>query len=148
MIAARRSATGPEYDPTAWRAIHAPSATSESTSTAYTLICSSLSGEVLWRPRPEHVGGRAPRAPAAELLPPVRVGEVGGDLVDVVRPADQPALLVVEREIEVARVHELGDNTVDRPVELLQVAGCAGQLGDPVQGPLHLAGIWAGGPAS
>ena len=45
--------------------------------------------------------------------------------------------------IEVARVHELGDDTVDRPVELLQVAGRARQLGDPVQGLLHLGGLRA-----
>ena len=83
-----------------------------------------------------------PRASAAaELLPPVRIGEVGVDLVDVVRPVDQPALLVVERDIEVARVHELADDTVDRPVELLQVVGRARQLGDPVQGFLHLGGL-------
>ena len=42
--------------------------------------------------------------------------------------------------IEVARVHELADDSVDRPVELLQVAGRARQLGDPVQGLLHLGG--------
>ena len=85
-----------------------------------------------------------PRAlAAAELLPPVRIGEVGVDLVDVVRPVDQPALLVVEREIEVAGVHQLADDSVDRPVELLQVAGCARQLGDPVQSLLHLGGLRA-----
>ena len=57
-----------------------------------------LSRQVLWLPRTKHVRGHAPRVAAAELLPPVRIGDVGVDLVDVVRPADQPALLVVERD--------------------------------------------------
>ena len=67
-------------------------------------------------------------------------GKVPVDLVDVVRPVDQLPLLVVERDEEVLRVHELADDLVDRPVELLHVLRRARQLRDAVQRALHLGG--------
>ena len=68
------------------------------------------------------------------------IGEVGVDVVDAVRPVDQLPLLVVDGDVEVLGVHELADDLVDRPVELLHVLSGARQLGDAVQRVLHLGG--------
>ena len=87
---------------------------------------------------PQHVGGCPPRLPAAKGIPRVRVGNVGIDLVDVIGEADQLPLLVVERDVEVVRVHQLADDGVHRPVELLQVLRRARELGDAVERGLHL----------
>src|SRR5438067_6459403 len=96
--------------------------------------------EQLRRTRPQHVGRRAPRVAAAEFVSLVGVGDVEVDGVDVIREADPLALLVVERNEEVLRIHELPDDLVDRAVELLHVLGRARQLGNAVQGVLHPGG--------
>ncbi len=90
----------------------------------------------------EDVRRDAPRRFAlAELEPLVRIGEIELVLVDVVRPIDQAALLVVERDEDVPRVHELAYDGVDRPVELLHVLGSARELSDAIQSVLHLGGV-------
>ena len=90
--------------------------------------------------RAEHVGRRACRGAGAQLLPDVGVGPIGIELVDVERPVDQLPPLVVERDVEVVRVHELADDAVDRGVERLHVLRGARRLGDAVQGVLDLLG--------
>ena len=93
--------------------------------------------------RAEHVGRRACRGAGADLLPDVGVGRVGIELVDVERPVDQLPPVVVERDVEVVRVHEPADDAVYRRVELLHVVGGARRLGDAVEGVLDLLGAAA-----
>jgi hypothetical protein len=93
--------------------------------------------------RPKHVGRDPARVTLAELKPLVRVRLFRIDRVDEVRPVDPLPLLVVERDEEVFGVHELSDDLVDRAVELLHVLGRARQLGDAVQGFLHLLCVFA-----
>ena len=88
----------------------------------------------------EHVGGGPPRLPAAEIDPCVGGRPVDVHLVLPVGPVDQLPLLVEERDEEVVGVHELADDGVHRPVELLHVLGRARELGDPVERRLHLLG--------
>ena len=90
--------------------------------------------------RSEHVGGGPPRLPAAEIDPCVGGRPVDVHLVLPVGPVDQLPLLVEERDEEVVGVHELADDGVHRPVELLHVLGRARELGDPVERRLHLLG--------
>ena len=99
-----------------------------------------LVAEQLRRPGAQNVGSRPPRVAAAELVPVVRIGEVGGQLIDVIGPADQLPLLVVERDEEVGRRHQVRDDGVHRSVELLHVLCRARELGDPVERGLHLLG--------
>ena len=87
--------------------------------------------------------GHPARLTAAELDPLVRVGPVVVELVDPVGVVDQLPLLVVERDVEVVRVHQLADDGVHRPVELLQVLRRARELGDAVQRGLHLLRVTA-----
>jgi len=60
------------------------------------------------------------------------------ELVDVVGPADQLPVGVVQRDEAVVREHQLADDAVHRPVELLHVARRARELGDAVQRQLDL----------
>ena len=80
------------------------------------------------------------RVARAELIPLVGVRNIEIDLVDVVRPADQLPLLVIEGDEEVARVHQLADDRVHGAVELLHVLRRARQLGDSVERGLNLVG--------
>ena len=92
----------------------------------------------------EHVSRHPARLAVAELDPLVYLGPVlVVELVDVVREVDQLPLLVVEGDVEVARVHQLADDGVNRPVELLQVLRRARELRDAVERGLHL--LRAGG---
>ena len=68
-------------------------------------------------------------------------GNLGINLVAVVREVDQLALLVIERDVEVVRVHQLADDLVDPGVERRHVLGGARRLGDAVQGGLDLRGV-------
>ena len=88
----------------------------------------------------KHIRSRPSRVTFAEGIPLVRVGDVLEDLVVVVRKVDPLPLLVVERDEEVVREHQLADDGLDGAVELLHVPGRAGQLGDAVQRGLHLVG--------
>ena len=86
-------------------------------------------------------GGEPARIADPERFPDMRIGNVRVDGVPVVREVDHPALVIEQGDEEVLAVHEASDDFVDRRVELLQVAGGAGGLGDPVQrrlGPLLL----------
>ena len=86
---------------------------------------------------------RAPGLALAERIPLVGVRDVEVDLVDVVGPADQLPLVVVQRDEEVVRVHELADDGVHLAVELLHVLRRARELGDPVQRRLNPLGASA-----
>ena len=94
-------------------------------------------------PGSEHVRGGPACVAGAERVPAVGVRHVEVQLVDVVRPADQLPLLVIERDEEVARVHQLADHAVHGPVELLHVLCGARQLGDSVEPGLDLVGVAA-----
>src|SRR5262245_32999391 len=93
--------------------------------------------------RAQEVGGRAGGVADPERLPHVRIRDVRVDRVDEVREVDHPALVVVESDVEVVRVHEFADDRVDLPIEVLHVLGGARRLGDPVQGVLDLLGALA-----
>ena len=67
------------------------------------------------------------------------------ELVDVVRPADQLPVLVVQRDEEVVRVHELAHDGVHLAVELLHVLDRARELGDPEERRLHAFGARVAG---
>jgi hypothetical protein len=99
---------------------------------------SSSAGNELWLSGPQHVCGRPPSIALPERIPLVRVGNVQVQLVDVVGPVDQLPLVVVQRDEEVLRVHQLAHDRVHRRVELLHVAGRARELRDPVEGVLNL----------
>ena len=101
----------------------------------------ALVREQLRRAGAEHVRGRAAGVACAEGVPHVGVRHIHLDLVDVVGPADQLALLVIEGDEEVVRVHQLADDRVHLPVELLHVLRRARQLGDAVQPGLNLLGV-------
>src|SRR5690349_3786410 len=94
---------------------------------------------------PQDIAGRPPRVLALEWEPPVRIGEVVLLFVLDVRPADQLALFVPERDEEIPREHELPHDLVGRAVELLHVLRRARKLGNAVQGVLHPGRI-VGGP--
>ena len=64
------------------------------------------------------------------------VRPVGVDGVDVEREVDLLPLCVVQGDVEVLGVDEPGEDLVDAAVELLHLAGRAGQLGDAIQGRL------------
>jgi hypothetical protein len=94
--------------------------------------------------RSEDVRRYAPCLPRADRVPLVRIGEiVVGDLVDVIGPVHELALLVVQGDIEVPRVHELADDLVDRAVELLHVLRGARELRDAVKRVLDLLPVFA-----
>ena len=97
--------------------------------------------EELRRTLAQHVRRRAPRLAATEFVPLARVGDVEVNGVDVVREVDPLSLLVVERDEDVPRVHELADDLVDSAVELLHILGGTRQLGDAVQRVLRLGGV-------
>ncbi len=78
---------------------------------------------------------------AAEIDPCVGGRPVDVHLVLPVGPVDQLPLLVEERDEEVVGVHQLADDGVHRPVELLHVLGRARELGDPVERSLNRRGI-------
>ena len=90
--------------------------------------------------RAEHIRGRPPGLTLAERIPPARVRDVDVDLVDVVGEADQLPLVVIERDEEVVREHELAHDGVHLAVELLHVPRRARELGDPVKGCLNALG--------
>src|SRR5439155_23527490 len=83
---------------------------------------------------------RPPGLAFAERIPPMWIGEVAIEFVDVVRPADQLPLLVIEGDVEVVRVHQFADDGVYRPVELLQVPRRARQLRYAIEGVLNVLG--------
>ena len=87
---------------------------------------------------PQQMGGDPGRVADAEGVPEVGVGDVAVDLIHVVREVDRVAFRVIERDIEVVRVHQLADDRVDLPIEVLHVLGGARRLGDPVEGGLDL----------
>ena len=60
--------------------------------------------------------------------------------IDVERIVDQPALVVIERDVEVVGVHQLADDLVDRGVEVRHVARGARRLGNAIQRGLDLRG--------
>ena len=64
----------------------------------------------------------------------------GVDLVHAVGVRDQVGVRVVQRDVEVLRVHELADDGVDRPVELVDVLGRARRRRDAVERRLQLLG--------
>ena len=86
-------------------------------------------------PGSQHVGRGSARVPDAERLPHVRVRNVVVELVDVVRPADALALLVVERDEEVRRVHQLADDRVHRTVKSGEIARGGRCFGNAVKDP-------------
>jgi hypothetical protein len=117
----------------------------------------ALVREQLRLSRAEQVAGRPTRLVAAELDPLVRLGPVVVELVRPVRPVDQLPVLVVERDVEVVRMHQLADHRVYRSVELLHVASRARELGDSIERALHgllraeafgLGGLELGQPAA
>ena len=89
----------------------------------------------------EHISGCPARLPDAEGVPRVGVGKIGIDLIAVEREVDQLALFVVQRDVEVVRVHQLADDLVDLGVERRHVLGCARRLGDAIQGGLDLRSV-------
>ena len=77
----------------------------------------------------------------AKGIPRVRVGNIGINLVAVEREVDQLPFFVVQRDVEVVRVHQLADDLVDLGVERGHVLGGARRLGDAIQGGLDLLGV-------
>ena len=100
-------------------------------------------GEQLRLAGAEDVCGSPARIPRAEGVPLVGIRNIEIHSVDVVGPADQLPILVIEGDEEVARVHQLADDAMDGPIELLHVLRRAGQLGDSVQRGLNLVSVVA-----
>jgi hypothetical protein len=89
----------------------------------------------------EPIPGHPARLAAAELDPLVRLGPIIVELVCPVGVVDQLSLVVVERDVEVVRVHQLADDAMHRPVELLHVPSRARELGDAVERGLHVLAL-------
>ena len=73
--------------------------------------------------RAQHVGRRSRARSRRRRAPIVRIRDFVFDLVDVVGPAIALALVVIECDEEVRRVHQLADDPVHRAVEGGQVLG-------------------------
>ena len=89
----------------------------------------------------QHIGSRSTCLADAEVVPRVRIGDFGVNLIAVEREVDQLTLVVVQRDVEVVRVHQLADDLVDLGVERGHILGGARRLGDAVQGGLDLRGV-------
>src|SRR5204863_4255484 len=70
----------------------------------------SLCCEELWLTGAHYIAGRPSPLTIAELKPFAGVGPIVVELVCPIRPVDQLPLLVVQRDEEVPRRHELPDN--------------------------------------
>ena len=95
----------------------------------------------------QHVGGQPAGIARPERLPGMRIGQVLVDRVDVVREVDGLAVRVVQGDVEVAGIHELADDLVDRAVEVVHVGGRAGRLGDAVERLLEALAVVGRRPA-
>ena len=116
---------------------------SGSTSPSRDQLLVPLGRQELRLTRAKDVAGRPARVAAAERRPTGLEREIRVDVVDAIREVDELPLIVVERDVEVPRIHELPHDLVGRAIELLHVLRGARKLRDPVERALDLLRIFA-----